>query len=69
MSEASGAKAVLPGDVISDVMCPWCLIGKRRLEAAAATVADEIALEVNWRPFQLDATLPDEGLDRPLHQS
>ncbi|MEL6202542.1 MAG: DsbA family oxidoreductase [Pseudomonadota bacterium] len=67
MSEASGAKAVLPVDVISDVMCPWCLIGKRRLEAAAATVADEIALEVNWRPFQLDATLPDEGLDRKTY--
>lgn len=64
MSEPNGAKAVLPVDVISDVMCPWCLIGKRRLEAAAAMVTDEIELEISWRPFQLDSTLPDEGLDR-----
>ncbi|MEO1748128.1 MAG: DsbA family oxidoreductase [Pseudomonadota bacterium] len=67
ISEASHAKVVLPVDVISDVMCPWCLIGKRRLEAAAALVADEIELEVHWRPFQLDATLPDEGLDRKTY--
>ena len=51
-------------DVVSDVMCPWCFIGKRRLEAAAAMLQGEIAFAVTWRPFQLDATLPPEGLDR-----
>ncbi|MEO1702108.1 MAG: DsbA family oxidoreductase [Pseudomonadota bacterium] len=60
-------KPVLPVDVISDVMCPWCLIGKRRLETAAQLVADDITLEVHWRPFQLDATLPESGLDRKTY--
>ncbi|MEO0496109.1 MAG: DsbA family oxidoreductase [Pseudomonadota bacterium] len=53
-------------DVVSDVMCPWCYIGKRRLEAAL-TVAAEHNVEVRWRPFQLDATLPRRGKDRRLY--
>uniref|UniRef100_UPI00273EED78 DsbA family oxidoreductase n=2 Tax=Roseitalea TaxID=1915401 RepID=UPI00273EED78 len=51
-------------DVISDVMCPWCFIGKRRLERAAAMVEGAFSLAVAWHPFQLDASLPPEGLDR-----
>ena len=50
-------------DVISDVMCPWCYVGKRRLENALADVAG-IDVVVNWRPFQLDPTIPPEGKDR-----
>ena len=49
-------------DVVSDVMCPWCLIGKKRLEKALAST--EIPVEVRWRPYQLDPTLPPEGRDR-----
>lgn len=51
-------------DVVSDVMCPWCYIGKRRLEAALEEVAGEIDVEIRWRPYQLDATLPKAGKDR-----
>ena len=51
-------------DVVSDVMCPWCYIGKRRLEAALDEVAGEIDVEVRWRPYQLDPTLPKQGKDR-----
>lgn len=50
-------------DVISDVMCPWCYIGKKRLDAAIQLVPD-IDVTVRWRPFQLDPTLPPEGKDR-----
>lgn len=53
-------------DVISDVMCPWCFIGKRRLERAAE-LAPEQHLEVRWRPFQLDATIPPDGMDRQTY--
>jgi len=60
------SEAVVAVDVVSDVMCPWCYIGKRRLEAAAAASPD-IALEVRWRPFQLDATIPEGGMDRRLY--
>ncbi|MCJ8310558.1 MAG: DsbA family oxidoreductase [Rhizobiaceae bacterium] len=54
-------------DVVSDVMCPWCYIGKRRLEQALAELGgdgEEIEIELRWRPFQLDPTLPQEGRDR-----
>lgn len=50
-------------DVVSDVVCPWCFIGKRRLDAALAALPD-IGVEVRWRPFQLDPTIPPEGKDR-----
>ncbi len=50
-------------DVVSDVICPWCFIGKRRLQAALQLVP-EIAIDLNWQPFQLDATLAAEGKDR-----
>jgi len=51
-------------DVVSDVMCPWCYIGKRRLEAALDEVRSEMDVEVRWRPYQLDPTLPKVGKDR-----
>ena len=51
-------------DIISDVMCPWCYIGMKRLEDALDTLPEDVDLEVHWRPFQLDATLPKEGKDR-----
>jgi predicted DsbA family dithiol-disulfide isomerase len=50
-------------DVVIDVVCPWCFLGKRRLDAAIAAVPD-IAFTVRYRPFQLDPTLPPEGKDR-----
>lgn len=50
-------------DVVSDVVCPWCYLGKRRLEAAAKLVP-EIPLTIRWRPFQLDSTIPPEGIPR-----
>lgn len=53
-------------DVISDVMCPWCYIGKRRLEAALSQVPD-LDVTVRWHPFQLDETLPKEGKDRQTY--
>jgi predicted DsbA family dithiol-disulfide isomerase len=43
-------------EVWSDVVCPWCYIGKRRFEAAVARVADDIEVDVVFRPFQLDPT-------------
>lgn len=51
-------------DVISDVMCPWCHIGKKRLENAQAELAGQVDFEVNWLPYQLDASLPKHGKDR-----
>ena len=50
-------------DVVSDVVCPWCFIGKRRLEKAIAMVPD-IAVEVHWRPYFLNDWMPREGISR-----
>ncbi len=55
-------------DIISDVMCPWCYIGKRNFEAARSLL-DDVDLTVSWRPYQLDSTLPKEGKDRKLYLS
>ncbi|ALA18856.1 MULTISPECIES: DsbA family oxidoreductase [unclassified Chelatococcus] len=60
MAEPSASLVI---DVVSDVVCPWCFIGKRRLAAALAQRAD-VAVTVNWRPFQLDPTIPSGGIDR-----
>ena len=50
-------------DIVSDAVCPWCYIGKRNLEAALADLPD-LDVDVRWRPYQLDPTIPAEGLDR-----
>jgi predicted DsbA family dithiol-disulfide isomerase len=50
-------------DVVSDVICPWCFLGKRRLDKALALIP-EVKAEVVFRPFFLDASIPPEGLDR-----
>ena len=49
-------------DVISDVICPWCFIGKRRLERAIA--AHGVPVKVSWHPFQLNPGMPKEGISR-----
>jgi predicted DsbA family dithiol-disulfide isomerase len=53
-------------DVISDTVCPWCFIGKRRL-AKAMAARPGIAFDVQWRPYQLDAQVPRGGMDRQAY--
>ena len=53
-------------DVISDTVCPWCYIGKRRLERALS-LRPQIEFDVRWRPFQLDPATPLEGVDRKTY--
>jgi len=50
-------------DIVSDVVCPWCYIGKRRIENALALVPD-VPVEVHWRPFFLNNWVPREGISR-----
>jgi predicted DsbA family dithiol-disulfide isomerase len=50
-------------DIVSDVICPWCFIGKRRLEKALA-LRPELEPEITWRPFQLNPSMPDDGMER-----
>jgi len=50
-------------DIVSDVVCPWCYIGKRRIENALALVQD-VPVEVHWRPFFLNPWVPRQGISR-----
>jgi predicted DsbA family dithiol-disulfide isomerase len=55
-------------DVISDVICPWCYIGKRRLEKAVAAFGRE-QVRVRWHPFQLNPHMPREGMNRKEYRT
>ena len=59
----SNLRIPMPVDVVSDVVCPWCFVGKRRLEKAMALVPD-IPLTVRWRPYFLNPWVPREGIGR-----
>ncbi|MCA0033589.1 DsbA family oxidoreductase [Mesorhizobium sp. B263B2A] len=59
MSEANAITV----DVVSDVVCPWCFIGQKRLDKAVAAAGD-VEVHIRWRPFQLDSTIPPQGKDR-----
>ena len=54
-------------DIWSDVMCPWCIIGFRQLQAALVELDGEIAAEIRWRPFELNPDMPSEGEDSAEH--
>ena len=51
-------------EVASDVVCPWCYIGKKRLEKALKLLDGKVPLEISWLPFQLNPGLPAEGIPR-----
>ncbi|WP_454849411.1 DsbA family oxidoreductase [Rhizobium binxianense] len=51
-------------DIVSDVVCPWCYLGKARLELAVAEVQDEVGVDINWRPYRLNPDYPSEGVDQ-----
>ena len=54
-------------EVYSDAICPWCYVGKRRLERALQHVGDTVKTYVAWRPFQLNPTMPKDGMDRTAY--
>lgn len=54
-------------DLVSDVVCPWCYLGKARLELAIAEVQDEVGVEINWRPYRLNPDIPPEGVDQKAY--
>ncbi len=54
-------KPVIKIDVVSDVVCPWCYIGKRRLEKAIDQLKDDFDFEVEYHPFELNPNMPVEG--------
>jgi len=51
-------------DIVSDVVCPWCAIGYKKLSEAMNKLDDEISFEVNWKPYELHPEIPREGFDK-----
>ena len=57
-------------DIVSDVICPWCYIGKRQLERALDTLEHEgLRFSVHWNPFQLNPDMPKEGTLRAAYRA
>ena len=55
-------------DIVSDTVCPWCYIGKKRLDKAIEDYKDQ-EFEINWHAFQLNPNMPIEGINRELYLS
>ena len=67
---ATATTSPLNIDIVSDVVCPWCYIGKRHVEAAIAQFSAKrpgVAVTIRWHPFQLNPDLPPEGTDRKAY--
>ncbi|HJP35145.1 MAG TPA: DsbA family oxidoreductase [Gammaproteobacteria bacterium] len=54
-------------DIVSDVVCPWCYIGKQRLSGALELLGPELPMRVRWRPYELNPTMPRDGMDRKAY--
>ena len=55
-------RAPLSIEIVSDTVCPWCFVGKRKLEQALAGMPD-VEAEIRWQPYFLDPTIAREGVD------
>ncbi len=54
-------------DIISDVVCPWCIIGYKHLEKAITELGLEDRIEIEWKPFELNPDMPAEGENLRAH--
>jgi len=62
-------KPVIKIDIVSDVVCPWCYIGKRRMEKAMMALRHEFDFDVSYLPFELNPQTPQEGFDQKEYLS
>jgi predicted DsbA family dithiol-disulfide isomerase len=62
-------KPVIRIDIASDVVCPWCYIGKRRLEKAVEQMRDQFDFSIHYHPFELNPQMPAEGKDQVSYLS
>jgi len=56
-------------EIYSDLICPWCYIGKRRMQAGLKLLGKEFAPKIVWRPFQLNPDMPIEGMNRKNYRT
>ena len=54
-------------DIVSDVVCPWCVIGFKNLQKAINQMEDRVEFEVEWKPYELHPEIPENGYDKKLY--
>ena len=54
-------------DIVSDVVCPWCVIGFINLQKAMSELSAEVKFEINWKPYELHPEIPENGYDKKLY--
>ena len=54
-------------DIVSDIVCPWCVIGFRNLKKAMDELKFELDFEISWKPYELHPEIPEEGYDKKLY--
>ena len=62
-------QTILPVMIYSDVICPWCYVGKRRFERALASPGMPSQVAMSWRPFELNPDMPEEGMERAAYRA
>jgi predicted DsbA family dithiol-disulfide isomerase len=67
--DQTGDHRLIPVTVYSDVICPWCYVGKRRLEAALEALTPRPHVALSWRPFELNPDMPSNGIERTLYRT
>ena len=65
MSETT--RNTLQVDIVSDVVCPWCIIGYKQLQKALTLLSDPPVIKLRWQPFELNPAMPEEGQDLREH--
>ena len=65
---AAAAGPVHELGIVSDAICPWCYVGKRRLEKALAMVGEDLRFRITWHAFELNPQMPKEGIERRLYR-
>src|SRR5690606_7755494 len=65
----AGDGVAIPVLIYSDVICPWCYIGKRRFEAALGAPGVPEDIDISWRPFELNPDMPADGMERAAYRA
>ncbi|MGB5701663.1 MAG: DsbA family oxidoreductase [Polyangiales bacterium] len=63
----SASPAKIRIDIVSDVVCPWCIIGFKQLQEALSRLDGEVEAEIHWHPFELNPAMPPEGQELREH--
>jgi predicted DsbA family dithiol-disulfide isomerase len=67
-TKQQNSNGVISVEIYSDIVCPWCFIGKRRFEKALALTGLKDRISVAWRPYELNPDMPIQGIDRREHR-